>query len=134
MAVPVLWDFIAHASNAVEFTRIVTAKVIHSLAANSILVVDGAKFHVGWAFSLLAPLLALNGHQLVVLPAYSPELSPVEMVFSWVKYKLKERDWDGGGIVQSVLQVLGTLRHHQVMRYYLHCGYRFIGPCRERDK
>lgn len=67
-----------------DFLAFLTYLVEHNhLTAGDYLVCDKATVHVGSSTSdLVFELLASAGVTLVVLPAYSPELNPCELVFA----------------------------------------------------
>ncbi|MDC4314009.1 transposase, partial [Acinetobacter baumannii] len=38
-------------------------------------------------------LLEQQGHKILWLPAYSPDLNPIEQMWAWVKRKRKRKEW-----------------------------------------
>jgi transposase len=64
------------------------------------------------------------GATLVYLPPYSPDLNPIKLVFSKLKWLVRsesprtiERLWDFLG------QTLDHFRPDEYLRYFQHCGY-----------
>lgn len=61
--------------------------LIPELPKNSVIVMDNAAFHKR---SDTQELLEQYGHQILWLPAYSPDFNPIEKIWAWVKKKRKE--------------------------------------------
>ena len=66
--------------------------------------------------------------ELIFLPVYSPDLNPVEEVFSKLKYLLKYRYqelvWDN--LEYTVLRAIGDVTAADMCSYYKHVGYFFL--------
>ena len=60
--------------------------LLPELPANSVIVMDNAAFHKRVDTK---ELLENNGHTILWLPPYSPDLNPIEMVWAWIKQKRK---------------------------------------------
>ena len=68
--------------------------LISALPKNSVVVMDNAAFHKSEEIS---NLLKENGHRILWLPPYSPDLNPIEHKWAWVKSirnKLRINDID----------------------------------------
>ena len=68
--------------------------LIPTLPKNSVVVMDNAAFHKSEEIS---NLLKENGHRILWLPPYSPDLNPIEHKWAWVKSirnKLRINDID----------------------------------------
>ncbi|TCB60384.1 transposase, partial [Acinetobacter terrestris] len=52
-----------------------------------VVVMDNAAFHKR---ADILELLEQQGHKILWLPAYSPDLNPIEQMWAWVKRKRKE--------------------------------------------
>ena len=61
--------------------------LIPALPENSVVVMDNAAFHKR---ADILELLEQQGHKILWLPAYSPDLNPIEQMWAWVKRKRKE--------------------------------------------
>ena len=61
--------------------------LIPALPENSVVVMDNAAFHKR---ADIQELLEQQGHKILWLPAYSPDLNPIEQMWAWVKRKRKE--------------------------------------------
>ena len=57
-----------------------------SIPANSVIVMDNASFH---RKSRLIPIAEEQGHMILFLPPYSPELNLIEKFWSWIKNRLR---------------------------------------------
>ena len=72
-------------------------------------------------------LIESVGAKLVYLPPYSPDLNPIEHIFSKVKqllrllaYRTRKALW---GSMQSVLDAVTT---SDATNCFRHCGYRYL--------
>lgn len=92
-----------------------------ALPAGSIVLLDNARIHDAASIrDDLTGLLALANVQLAFLPAYSPELNPCELVFAWVKEKLRVSHSDGRPLWERVQQIFTQVPHELVAKYYEH--------------
>ena len=90
-------------------------------------VVGNQAAHHGEAERALRSFLNDLGMKLIFLPVYSPDLNPVEEVFSKLKYLLKYRYqelvWDN--LEYAVLRAIGDVTAADMYGYYKHVGYFF---------
>ncbi len=73
-------------------------------------------------------LIESAGAELVFLPPYSPDLNPIEMVFSKIKQRLRTlacRTKDA--LWQSMQSVLDTVTPIDAQNCFRHCGYSLQG-------
>jgi len=68
--------------NADVFHAWVTQELLHSIPANSVLVMDNATFHKR-SDSIAA--IEKSGHSILFLPPYSPDLNPIEKKWAQAK-------------------------------------------------
>ncbi|BCM93552.1 hypothetical protein IAD21_05443 [Abditibacteriota bacterium] len=61
--------------------------VLPHLPQGSVLVLDNARIHHGQS---LKEAVEAAGHSLLYLPPYSPDFNPIELVWSWLKTKVRE--------------------------------------------
>ena len=61
--------------------------LIHALPKNCIIIMDNASFHKS---EDTRKIIKENGHQLLFLPPYSPDLNPIENYWAILKGKLKK--------------------------------------------
>ena len=65
-----------------------------------------------------------SGARLESLPAYSPELNPIEKAWSKAKARLRAQrrtNWDA--LVQSVGAALQAITPTDSLNWFCHCGY-----------
>ncbi len=78
---------------------------------------------LGWSEEVATSMLqAANDSSYRMLPTYSPELNPVELIFAFVKDQLRKRPIDAD-LESSIREVMATIDRGDVIHYYLHCGY-----------
>ena len=76
------------------------------------------------------PALALirqTGADVLFLPAYSPDLNPIEQMWSKVKNTLRSleaRTQDA--LHQAISQALAQITPQDIRNWFAHCGYNFI--------
>lgn len=73
--------------NSKLFERWFENNLLRSIPSESIIVMDNAAFHRKRQLTLLAEN---NGHRIIFLPPYSPELNPIEHFWAFLKQKLKK--------------------------------------------
>ncbi|MBX3388877.1 MAG: transposase [Phycisphaeraceae bacterium] len=65
------------------------------------------------------------GEELLFLPPYSPDLSPIEPAFSKIKQKLRSLACRTREALWSSMQtVLDTVTTSDATNFFAHCGYR----------
>ncbi len=73
-------------------------------------------------------LIESTGAELVFLPPYSPDLNPIEMVFSKIKQKLRTLACRTQAILwRSMQSVLDTITPADASNCFRHCGYTLQG-------
>ena len=97
------------------------------LEVGDIVVVDNLAAHHGEVERAQRSFLNDLGMELIFLPVYSPDLNPVEEVFSKLKYLLKYRYqelvWDN--LEYAVLRAIEDVTAADMYGYYKHVGYFF---------
>ena len=109
------------AVNGDVFEAFVREVLVRDLRAGDVVIMDNLSSHKR---TRVRELIESAGARLVFLPPYSPDLNPIELVFSKVKqllrslaYRTRERLW---GTMQSVLdQVTAS----DAVNCFRHCGY-----------
>ena len=71
----------------VLFELFLEEAVLPYLPKGSVLVLDNARIHHG---PLLQKIVEKAGHSLLYLPAYSPDFNPIELVWSWLKTRVRD--------------------------------------------
>ena len=96
---------------------------------NSVLVVDNASIH---KVDGIRELVEASGMCLMFLPAYSPDLNPIELTFSSVKAWLRanrdrmnqEMDSENGSVYNALWQAVYSVTPEKARGWYKHCGYQ----------
>jgi transposase len=93
-----------------------------SLQAGQIVIMDNLSTHTG---AKVRQALAAKGCQLLFLPSYSPDFSPIEEAFSKLKAFLR---WVGArtpdALQEAIGQALLTMTVQDARGWFTHCGYR----------
>jgi transposase len=72
-------------------------------------------------------MILQSGCELWPLPAYSPDLSPIEEGFSKLKSGLRRagaRTWEA--LIEAIAQGLDAITPADARGYFRHCGYRLL--------
>jgi transposase len=76
------------------------------------------------------PTLALirqAGAEALFLPAYSPDLNPIEPMWSKVKNALRRREArTNETLLEAIGQALAEVTAQDALNWFAHCGYNFI--------
>jgi transposase len=109
------------ASDTLAFEYYVEHILAPSLKPSQIVVMDNLSSHIG---PKVRQAIQARGCQLLFLPAYSPDLSPIEEAFSKLKTFLRrvgarthEDLW------QALADALETITPHDALGWFTHCGY-----------
>lgn len=111
------------ALNGPLFLKYVRQELAPHLRSGDILVLDNLPTH---KVKGIPEALAERGARVLFLPPYSPDLNPIEQVFSKVKNELRRRRLRTVTEVEDAFgQSLDWVTRDEVRSYYRHAGYRF---------
>jgi transposase len=72
-------------------------------------------------------LITAVGAQTRFLPAYSPDLNPIEMMWSKVKALLRAAEARSHRtLLQAITHALNSVTANDALHWFAHCGYSFI--------
>lgn len=107
--------------DSVCFTGFCEQLLAPTLHAGDLVVLDNLSSHK--CASAIAAVESV-GAKMIFLPPYSPDLNPIENIFSKVKQLLRgyrPRSWDS--IVSAVKDVLTQITFDDLEETFRHCGY-----------
>jgi len=109
------------AADSLAFEAYIEQMLAPSLRSGQIVVMDNLSIHQG---ERVRQAIEAKGCQLLFLPAYSPDLSPIEPAFSKLKAVLRrlgartpEALWE------AIAQALLTVTAADARGWFRHCGY-----------
>jgi transposase len=109
--------------NADVFTAFVGQVLCPELKPADIVVMDNLSSHKGIE---VRRLIESRGAELLYLPPYSPDLSPIEPAFSKIKQRLRALACRTREALWSSMQsVLDTVTARDAAGFFTHCGYRY---------
>lgn len=109
------------AVNADVFEAFVEQVLVLELRPGDVVILDNLSSHKR---PRVRELIRRAGARLVFLPAYSPDLNPIEMIFAKLKQLLRSlacRTRDA--LWQATQSVLDQVTHDDARNCYRHCGY-----------
>lgn len=107
--------------NGVSFAGFCEWLLAPSLHAGDLVVMDNLSSHK--SIRAVNAIEAI-GARVIYLPPYSPDLNPIENIFSKVKQLLRGlRPRSLEEIVAAVRKVLPKITHDDIESVFLHCGY-----------
>jgi transposase len=107
--------------------------LVPSLQAGQIVAMDNLSTHIG---EKIQQAIEAQGCQLLFLPSYSPDLSPIEEAFSKLKAFLRRVGARTPETLQETLgQALLTITMQDAYGWFGHCGYQPVarGVCEEAE-
>lgn len=108
-------------ANAAAFERYVEEILAPSLSPGQIVIMDNLAAHKG---KKVEDLIQARGSQLLFLPSYSPDFSPIEETFSKVKIFLRRAGARTREALQdAICQALLTVTAQDAHGWFGHCGY-----------
>ena len=109
------------AADALTVAAFVRELVVPLLRPGQLLVLDNVATHKGAG---LRRLVEGAGCQLRFLPAYSPDLSPIEEAFAQLKALLRRAKARTAAALEAAIGVaLDAITARDARRYFAHCGY-----------
>src|SRR5947209_14422973 len=109
------------AANAEIFELYIEQILAPSLQPGQIVIMDNLSIHKG---NKVRQLIEARGCQVLFLPAYSPDLSPIEEAFSKVKAVLRRIGARTREALQEALEyALTTISVSDASGWFSHCGY-----------
>lgn len=116
---------VTSAVNATVFEAYLGSVLLPSLSQGQIVVMDNLPAH---KVERVRELIEGAGCELLYLPAYSPDLNPIEEAFSKVKNTLRKI---GARTRQAVVEAMGTaldaVTTQDARGFFEHTGYRALG-------
>ena len=111
------------AANRVAFELYIEQILAPSLQPGQIVVMDNLQIHKG---ERVRQAIEARGCQLLFLPAYSPDFSPIEEAFSKLKgYLRKVGARTREALEEALIQALTTITAQDAHGWFGHCGYSF---------
>jgi transposase len=109
------------AVNTAAFEAYVEQILVPSLSAGQLVLLDNLSVHKGVR---VRQLIEGRGCELLFLPAYSPDYSPIEETFSKLKAFLRRVGARTHEALQEALgQALETVTAQDALGWFTHCGY-----------
>ena len=110
------------AANTQLFEIYIEQILAPSLLPGQIVIMDNLSIHKG---KKVREIIQARGCQLLFLPAYSPDLSPIEEAFSKIKAILRRIGARTREALQEALEyALTTVSASDASGWFSHCGYR----------
>lgn len=112
------------ATNSACFATYVERCLVPSLRPGDIVIMDNLACHKG---AEVARLIGEAGASVRYLPAYSPDLNPIERLFSKLKARLRSAKARSiGALVEAMGEALRAIRPGDIRGWFAHSGYRAI--------
>jgi putative transposase len=121
IAAPCLFD---GPINGEVFLAWVKESLVPALKPGQIVIMDNLGSHRGKA---VRQAIRQAGAKLLFLPKYSPDLNPIEQVFSKLKHLLRKaqaRSYEA--ILAAIAEILGTFTAQECTNYLKNCGYEAV--------
>lgn len=112
------------ATNTVVFHAYVREVLVPAIQPGDMVVMDNLGAHKN---ERTLALLRQAGAQVRFLPAYSPDLNPIEMMWSKVKALLrKTQARNHPDLLAAIAAALRSVTPQDPLGWFAHCGYNFI--------
>lgn len=109
------------ATDTESFRAYVQAVLVPTLRPGDIVVMDNLSPHKS---DPTLALIAQSGAQVLFLPAYSPDLNPIEMMWSKVKQWLRSVEArTDADLITAIGQALARVTPQEALNWFAHCGY-----------
>jgi transposase len=103
------------------FEAFIEQVLLPTLHAGDVVVLDNLVVHKS---SRVEQLLRQHGCRLLFLPAYSPDLSPIEQAFSKIKQFLRTvRAQTVDALIQAIADALRTITPYDAIGFFINAGF-----------
>jgi transposase len=117
-------DLFQGTTNQIIVASFFHADVYPIIPEGSAIIMDNARHHHGWVQQFLEDLFSTKNVEIIYLPPYSPDLSPVENFFGLVKFFLKDdRVVYQNNRVQAIFEAISKVRSDHFKSFFELCGY-----------
>ncbi len=107
------------------FETYVEKALVPSLRPGKVVVMDNLSAHKR---DRVRALVEARGCQLMYLPAYSPDLNPIEEAFAKVKSILRKAEARSReALIEAMGEALNAITSRDARGLFEHCGYRAPG-------
>jgi transposase len=114
------------AYNTQSFEEFVAKALLPQLPPGSVLILDNARIHHGPSLKVI---VEAAGCHLLYLPPYSPDFSPLELVWSWLKDQVrKQAPRTDEQRQRDILQTSLTLPTDAATGWFQKCGILHSEP------
>jgi len=107
--------------NGIKFRAYIEQALVPTLSRGDVVIIDNLGSHKS---SAIAQAIGRAGARLLFLPPYSPDLNPIEQIFSKLKTllrKLNARTEEQ--VLNGIAQVLDAFSSAECSHYFRHAGY-----------
>ena len=112
------------ATNAACFETYVGECLVPTLRGGDIVIMDNLSCH---KTAEVRRLIRSAGAEVRYLPAYSPDLNPIELMFSKVKGRLRSAAAPTvDGLIGAIGDALRAVTPGDIAGWFDHCGYRYV--------
>jgi transposase len=112
------------ATDTEVFEAYVRDALCPTLGPGDVVIMDNLSPHKG---SGALELIAQAGAEVRFLPAYSPDLNPIEPMWSKVKAGLRTAEArTRSTLMEAIAASLATITSQDARNWFAHCGYSFI--------
>jgi DDE superfamily endonuclease len=112
------------ATDAACFEAYVGACLVPTLRPGDIVIMDNLSSH---KTAEVERLVRSAGARVRYLPAYSPDLNPIEKLFSKLKARLrKAKARTVGALIDAIGDALRAITPGDIAGWFDHCGYRYV--------
>ncbi len=110
------------ATTSAVFEAYVEQVLAPTLRRGQVVVMDNLRAHKGVR---IKEMIEQRGCQLVYLPAYSPDLNPIEEAFSKIKGLVRKAEArTREALVEAIGSALSAVTAKDACGFFEHCGYR----------
>ncbi len=111
------------ATNAFWFVHYIATCLVPSLRPGDIVIMDNLSSHKS---AEVARLIESVGARVRFLPAYSPDLNPIEAMFSKLKEALRSaKARTFATLIDAMGEALRSVSRQDIEGWFGHCGYRY---------
>ena len=110
------------ATNANVFETYVERVLAPTLRRGQVMIMDNLSAHKG---ERVRKLIEGQGCELMYLPAYSPDLNPIEEAFSKIKRLLRKAEARSReALLEAIGAAISAITDQDARGFFEHCGYR----------